>query len=217
MQFFLDMRLFLLSLTLGCSEGCYTVSSWWPRKQCQAELITLMGKTKLHKKVSYKLQVNHISKVMLSFDSRIKPLVSARLKPKRGKSYSSVFIYRKNIVCKSLSQIILETCTQQFVTLDFQECTMKELQMFGFVLLVLCDWSRKCLPPSFPIIFKTNETNLYLALSVFGQITNLRAFSLSSYWLIVIFPTTFNTLISVCIFSIILSIHFHFCWWGEFV
>ena len=51
----------------------------------------------------------------------------------------SVFIYRKNIVCKSLSQIILETCTQQFVTLDFQECTMKELQMFGFVLLVLCD------------------------------------------------------------------------------
>ena len=73
---------------------------------------------------------------------------------------------------------------------------MKELQMFGFVLLVLCDWSRKCLPPSFPIIFKTNETNLYLALSVFGQITNLRAFSLSSYWLIVIFPTTFNTLLS---------------------
>lgn len=87
MQFFLDMWVFLLSLTLGCSEGCYTVLSWWPRKQCQAELITLMGKTKLHKKVSNKLQVNHISKVMLNFDSRIKPLDSVRLKPKRGKSY----------------------------------------------------------------------------------------------------------------------------------
>ena len=50
--------------------------------------------------------------------------------------------------------------------------------------------------PHFQSYLKPMKTNLYLALSVFGQITNLRAFSLSSYWLIVIFPTTFNTLLS---------------------